>query len=187
MNSIDDEKRIVQQAQQDPQRFAVLYDRYIDRIYGYALRETADAAVAEDIVSATFEKALEHLPHYRWRNTSFGAWLYKIARNEMRMYWRKQRWYVPLFDWFAGSSNVEQTAHLSHQLDELDVALSQLSKRDQEVLRLSYFEELAHAEIAEVLDCSTRNVALRLHRALKRLRKQMEKQAQEALIDVTTS
>ncbi len=60
--------------------------------------------------------------------------------------------------------------------------MSRLSKRDQEVLRLSYYEELSHEEIGEVLDCSSRNVAVRLHRALKRLKKQLAKDAQEVVV-----
>lgn len=187
MTNYDDEELLVQQAQHNPRNFGVLYDRYIDRIYAYTLRETANPAVAEDIVSATFEKALDNLAAYRWRGTSFGAWLYKIARNEMRMYWRKQKWTIPLVDRFKVPSTVEQQAHLSQQKDALDVALAQLSKRDQEVLRLSYFEELSHPEIAEILGCSNRNVAVRLHRALHRLRKQMDQQTQEALLNVEAS
>jgi RNA polymerase sigma-70 factor (ECF subfamily) len=181
-----DEAHLVQQAKQDPTAFGQLYDRYVDRIYAYAQRETGDTATAQDVVSATFEKALQNLPQYEWRGTSFGAWLYKIARNEIRMQYRRQKWFAPLLDRFFSDVNVEHAVQQQEQEDSVLHALKRLSARDQEVLRLHFFEELSHAEISEVLNCSTRNVAVRLHRALKRLRRKLDDSAQEVLIDVTS-
>ncbi len=183
---MEDEARLVQQARDDLQAFGVLYDRYVERIYAYAQRETGDVAAAEDIVSATFEKALQNLPSYRWRGTSFGAWLYKIARNELRMHWRKQKWIVPLRDIFRSSASVEQSVQANDESDTLQVALRRLSTADQEILRLRYYEELSHPEIAEVLNCSPNSAAVRLHRALKRLRTQMARLAPEVILDVET-
>ncbi|MFQ5947542.1 MAG: RNA polymerase sigma factor [Acidimicrobiia bacterium] len=54
-------------------------------------------------------------------------------------------------------------------------ALSGLSFRDQEVLRLAYWEELPHAQIADVLGCSTGAVDVRVHRAIRRLKKALER------------
>ena len=138
---MEDEARLVQQARDDLQVFGVLYDRYVERIYAYAQRETGDVATAEDIVSATFEKALKHLPSYRWRGTSFGAWLYKIARNELRMHWRKQKWIVPLRGTvplrgiFRSSVSVEQTVQAKDDSDALKVALRRLSSASTSSLR----------------------------------------------------
>lgn len=182
---MDNEARLVEQARHDPRAFAALYDHYVERIYAYAQRETGDVALAQDMVSATFEKALKNLPRYQWRGTSFGAWLYTIARNEINMARRKQKWTIPLLGNLLGSSNVERQVQKKQQKAEVRRALARLPGRDQEVMRLRYFEELSHTEIAEILNCSTRNVAVRLHRALKRLRKQMEREAQEVVFDVT--
>jgi RNA polymerase sigma-70 factor (ECF subfamily) len=179
---MENEAQLVQQARHDPQAFAALYDHYVERIYAYARRETGDTAVSQDIVSATFEKALKNLPRYDWRGVSFGAWLYKIARREIAMHYRTQNRFLPLIGRFLSPQRVEATVQQWEQDDEVLIALGRLSKRDQEILRLSYFEELSHKEIGEVLACSSRNVAVRLHRALKRLRKQLAKQTQEVVI-----
>lgn len=180
---MQDEARLVQQARDDTEAFATLYDRYVERIYAYVLREAGDVATAEDIVSATFEKALKNLPRYKWQGTSFGAWLYKIARNELRMHWRKQKWTVPLFDIFRSSVSVERTVQVRDENDALQVALSYLSHRDQEILRLRYYESLSQAEIGEVLNCSSNNAGVRLHRALNRLRTQMARLVPEVIFD----
>lgn len=179
---MENEAQLVQRAKHEPQAFAALYDRYVERIYAYAQRETGDTAVSQDIVSATFEKALKNLPRYEWRGVSFGAWLYKIARSEIAMHYRKQNRFLPLVGRFLSPQRVEATVQRFEQYDEVQIAMSRLSKRDQEVLRLSFYEELSHEEIGEVLDCSSRNVAVRLHRALKRLRKQLAKDAQEVVV-----
>jgi RNA polymerase sigma-70 factor (ECF subfamily) len=183
---MEDEARLVECARHDAEAFVLLYDRYVERIYAYAQRETGDVALAQDIVSATFEKALVNLPGYRWRGVSFGAWLYKIARNEIHMQRRKQKWTIPLVDRFFSNVNVEKWLQTEEQANEIQQALARLSGRDQEVLRLAFYEELSHAEIGQILNCSPRNVAVRLHRALKRLRKQMMAETQEVIFDVSS-
>lgn len=182
---VENEEEMVKQAQEDPQAFVHLYDRYVDRIFAYAQRETKDTATAQDVVSATFEKALIHLPSYEWKGVSFGAWLYQIARNEIRMIWRKQKWIVPFMGIFSNDKPVEQLIQSQNTKDEIQQRLCQLSGKDQEILRLRYYEDLSPAEIAKVLDCSPNNAAVRIHRALKQLRKQMITHSVEVLSDVS--
>ena len=61
----DDDLALVKEAQHNPQAFGAIYDRYVDRIYAYALRLVQDEALAQDITAVTFEKALRHIPSYR--------------------------------------------------------------------------------------------------------------------------
>lgn len=176
----DDEPTLIAKAQDDPSAFGPLYDRYVERIYAYVQREVRNTALAEDIVSITFEKALRNLPRYRWRGTSFGAWLYQIARNEIRMHHRRRNWLTPLLERFQSTVNVEQHVQRSQEGDAVSLALGRLSGADQELLRLRYYEDLSNGEIAEVLHKSPGAVAVALHRALKRLRQQLDKQEWEA-------
>lgn len=176
--TVSDELTLIQRAQSDPQAFATLYDRYVDRIFSYAYRQTGDEALAQDVTSATFEKALRHLRRYRWQGKIFCAWLYRIARNEAIGLHRKQRLLAPL-EWARGSSpDSEQTVERRQQADELNRALANLAGKDREVLTLHFFEELSSAEVAEILGCTTNSVYVRLHRAQERLRKELERLAQ---------
>jgi RNA polymerase sigma-70 factor (ECF subfamily) len=171
----NDEQRLVELACQDSQAFGALYDRYVDRIYAYAARQSnGDATLAQDITAATFEKALRHLQRYRWQGVSFCAWLYRIARNELIQHHRRQRFLAPFSNWQASEARVEKAAQANEQRDELHEALSRLPAKDREVITLRFFEELSSAEVAEVLNCSTSQVYLRLHRALGRLRQELE-------------
>jgi RNA polymerase sigma-70 factor (ECF subfamily) len=182
---LDEEALLVQRAQADPVAFVALYDRYVARIYAYVQRQTQDEPTTQDIVATTFTKALQHLPNYRWRGVSFGAWLYKIARNEIRRHYNRRKWTIPLLDRHASEANVEQMVHDRHQVHRVRAAMRQLPARDQEVLQLHYDEQLTHAEIGQVLGCSAGNVAVRLHRALRRLRQQVTEDGTEVVTDVS--
>ncbi len=85
------EATLVERAKRDPAAFGALYDRYVDQIYGYTLRETRDVTQAQDITAATFEKALRHIRRFRWGEAGFAPWLYKIARNEIVQQYRRAR------------------------------------------------------------------------------------------------
>lgn len=176
-----DDEALVKQAQTDPNAFGALYDRYVDRIYAYAYRQVQEAALAQDVTAVTFEKALRHIRKYRWQGKSFCAWLYRIARNEAMSHHRKQQ---HTLSWQTMEAHENGTSHgremetavVYHQdRQQLHQALAKLSHKDREILSLRFFEELNSEEVAEVLKCSPSNVYVRLHRALKRLQKQLAK------------
>ena len=71
----------VRAAQADPAAFAVLYRRYLDRVYSYAFYQLGDHHDAEDSTARTFLAALRALGAYEDRGATFRAWLFRIARN----------------------------------------------------------------------------------------------------------
>jgi RNA polymerase sigma factor (sigma-70 family) len=107
---------------------------------------------------------------------SFSAWLYRIAHNELMSYYRRQKFLSPL-KWLGQTEGrgTETAVAQREQYSQLRQALHQLSAKDRDIIYLRYFEELASEEVAAILGCSTQNVYLRLHRALKRLQQQLEK------------
>lgn len=177
----ENDQSLAAQAQTDSQAFAALYDRYVDRIYAYAYRKTQDAALAQDVTAVTFEKALRHIRRYEWQGTSFAAWLYRIAHNEAMSAHRRRKWLTLWHRPAASEGRGPETAVLHNEIRHerarrLHQAIATLSQRDQDVLTLRFFEELSSAEVAEVLGCSTDNVYVRLHRALKRLAQALKQQ-----------
>ena len=89
----DSEKALVERAKKEPEAFGILFDKYYDQIYRYILHRTADKDLADDLTADTFHKALEKLWRYNWMNLPFSAWLYRIAINEVRGYYRKNKRY----------------------------------------------------------------------------------------------
>lgn len=145
--------------------FAVTYDRHRSAVVRYGLRRLNDGHAAEELAQEVFVVA------WRRRNDVPDhalPWLYGVARRLLANTWRAGR---------AAPDLVEIPATLSAPDDAdararvLDVrrALAELSDGDQEILRLVGWEQLAIAEVAVALGCSTVAAKVRLHRARKRL------------------
>lgn len=176
--SENEEQLLVEQAKKDPQAFDQLYNIYVNRIYAYIWQRTHDESIAKDITAATFEKALRNIKRYEWRGFTFGAWLYRIAYNELVSYQRRQKFLSPLSTierWWKSDTSVEAEVHLQGQKDVLHEALSQLADKDQELLVLKFYEGLSSREVGEIMGYSENNVNVRLHRALKRLKDEMSR------------
>ena len=54
------------------------------------LQRSGSTQVAEDVTSTTFERALRGMPTFEWRSGGFGAWLFRIAANELTNHYRRQ-------------------------------------------------------------------------------------------------
>ena len=75
------ERLLVEAAQEDPLKFAELYEKNFYLVYAYIARRVGNRSTAEDLTSDVFQKALEFLPRYVWRGVPFAAWLLRIATN----------------------------------------------------------------------------------------------------------
>jgi RNA polymerase sigma-70 factor (ECF subfamily) len=83
------ERRLIEAAQQDPSRFAALYEIHFERVYAYVSRRLGNREAAEDVTSEVFHHALANLPRFEWRGAPFGAWLMRIAANAIADRWRR--------------------------------------------------------------------------------------------------
>ncbi len=182
-----DEAALVERAGQDPTAFAALYDRYVERIFAYVARQVEDTAVAQDVTAATFEKALRHIRRYRPGEMGLAPWLYTIARHEIAQHYRRGRFTTP-WRGHDGDEADEPAApgiHEGRPIESLllagerdgalHAALRRLSDADRDLLTLRFLEELPTEDVAAILGCSRANVYVRLHRALARLRGQLER------------
>lgn len=84
-----DERLLIEAAQQDPSRFAELYELHFHRIYAYISRRVHDRAETQDLTAHVFQQALANLEKFKWRGAPFSAWLYRIAANAIADYARK--------------------------------------------------------------------------------------------------
>lgn len=74
----------------DREAFALLYERYVDRVYDFVARLVRDREAAADLTQETFLKAMQGL-RARHVQGSLRAWLFTIARNTVIDYQRRQR------------------------------------------------------------------------------------------------
>jgi RNA polymerase sigma-70 factor, ECF subfamily len=83
------EQTLIERAKEDPQAFGNLFDRYYPAIFAYVLRRVGKWNDAQDITSEVFLKALKGLWRFRWQGIAFSAWIYRIATNEVGIYFRR--------------------------------------------------------------------------------------------------
>src|SRR5512137_421174 len=83
-----DEALVARARRGDRAALVALYDRYVHEIYGYLLNQVGSTQDAEDITSEVFLRVIGALGGFRG-HASFRTWLYAIARNQSRDYWRR--------------------------------------------------------------------------------------------------
>jgi len=178
------EAQLVRRACRDAEAFALIYEHHYRIVLNYLYRRTLSVALAEELTSDTFFKALRALPKFR-SDQPIRAWLYRIASNELRMHWRWRRRRRALsMDDSGAAANLASNRNDPEQLEQsqeqagdfmrLHHALARLSHRDQTIISLRYFEQLKLEQIGHVIGKPIGSVKSRLHRALGRLKDAME-------------
>lgn len=179
---VDEDRILVSAAQTDPGAAGQLFDRYYPEILRYVYHCTLDHAVTEDLTSNVFFSAFRHLSRFRWRCIPFRAWLYRIATNEVRMYYRKQKrlrmMNVGMVD--PEHPDAEPSADIrAASRDDcrlLHRALLELGQKYRTVIILRYFEGMSLSEICTITNQREGTIKSHLHRALAQLK--------EALVQV---
>jgi RNA polymerase sigma-70 factor, ECF subfamily len=77
------ERLLIEAAQNDPKRFAELYETHFDQVYAYIAKRTRNRDEAQDLTAEVFQRALANLPRFEWRGAPFAAWLVRIAANTL--------------------------------------------------------------------------------------------------------
>ncbi len=157
----------------EPVVFVELYTRYLPQVYAFVAAHTRSVQDAEDVTSATFEKALRALPGYDARGP-LDAWLFRIALNCLHDQARQARiraqepWPTGA-EWQASDDTESETLRL---LADEDVRrrLHDLPPAQREALTLMVVADLPPRAIARLLGKRAGAVRGLLHRALRTLK-----------------
>jgi len=153
-----------------PDALSALYLEHGGAVFRLAYKLVGAREDAEDIVHDVFVGLPEALRRYEERGR-FVGWLKRVTARValMRLRSRKRRREVALD---SATAQAEQPA--PSERDGLQAAVSTLPDHLRAVLVLKEIEGYAHAEIAELLGISEGASRVRLTRALKRLRNELE-------------
>ena len=151
--------------------FALVYDRYNERIYKYVNYRVRHKETVEDIVSTIFIKAMEGIGSYDAGKGPFAAWIYRIARNATIDHYRK---HVPTDDIeahgdFADDTDIEADLIRNEDRDVVNKHLKKLTPAQQELIKLRIWDELPFAEIAVILEKTEAGCKMAFYRSLKAL------------------
>jgi RNA polymerase sigma-70 factor (ECF subfamily) len=154
-----------------------LYEHYFPRIYRYVVSRLRSNEDAEDVTEEVFLRIIDNIGSFEWRGLPFGAWVFRIARNEVVSHVRRQK---------SRGSNTQLTESIPDEgrdhteLVEIDltfkvvqVAIEQLPEAQRQVVSLRFVAGLTVAETVQTLKKTENNVKVLQHKAIARLQQLM--------------
>ncbi len=163
----------------NPEAVGWLYELYFERLYRYVYIKVGNAPEAEDLVEQVFLKMIESIGTFEWQGSSFAAWLYRIAHNQIIDKHRRdgRRPQVPLEPVSDTLTSEHDDPHdLAEQSDlrgHLLASMSVLTDLQAQVIALKFGGGLSNLEVAAILNRSEGSIKSLQHSALDNLRKIM--------------
>lgn len=192
----DDEALLVARARQrDGAAVRSLIQRHNRRMFRLARALLRDDAEAEDAVQDAYLRAFTHLDGFRGES-SFGTWLFRIAKNEALGRLRRRRATVPWesvdlersepaevipFPSLLTQRDPEKAMARQQMRSAIERAIDELPEPFRLVLVARLVEEMSIEDTASLLDIRPETVKTRLHRARKLLMAALEKTVGDAL------
>ena len=160
---------------QDREAFAALFAHFAPRVKAFMLKRGCDAATAEELAQMALITVWEKARLFDPQKASAATWIFTIARNLHIDAIRKTKrpepdpndpCFVP-----AGEKPADAAIAEAQDAARLREAMATLPAEQQEVLRLSFYEEKSHGEISSALGLPLGTVKSRLRLAFGRIRK----------------
>jgi RNA polymerase sigma-70 factor, ECF subfamily len=164
----------------DAEAMAELYDRDGALIYTILLRIVRNPGVAEDLTQEVFLRVWNSIQSFKEERGSLKTWVAVMARNRAVDYMRSphgrlDRSTCELSEAIAPQHALQsEKARATEDLMRASCdAIKQLGTREQEVIRLAYFEGMTQVEIAKQIKVPLGTVKTWVRAALTNLRKQV--------------
>ena len=183
--SPEEERSLVDRAKAgENEALGRLYDAYVARLYRYCLTRVGDETEAEDLTEEIFLKVLGAIDRFEWRpgaegqRIPFGAWIFRIARNEVASFQRRaaaRPRRAEFSDLVAERLRDEgrgpqELAETKLTIEEVFRAVRQLPEAQRDVILLRFASGLSVKETAESLGKNVPNVKVLQHKGVQRLR-----------------
>ena len=177
----------------DAAAFRKLFDGDLPRIYEFFARRVDERPVAEELTTATFERALGAFRTGEVR-TSFGGFLYRVAASAIVDHARRRRRPIPRDtrasdldapgdrDAAEAIANDAVTRAFAAAIDRsrLRQGFTRLSDEDRNLVVLRYLDGLEIDELCAVTGASRQALAVSLHRVLRAMRSSIDREATDA-------
>ena len=157
---------------------AVLFQRYMDLLYGVCLKYLKQPETAKDAVMQIFEELVTKLPKHEVDN--FKSWLYTLAKNYCLMQLRTPK-NLKTTEFKVESMQLEEEAHLNgiqlkeENLQKLERCLQTLSTEQKKAVELFYLQNKCYKEIAEATGIEWNKIRSFIQNGRRNLKICMEK------------
>lgn len=141
------------------------------RLKAFFQRRIPDTSLVDDLIGATFERALRNQGRLR-NNDSLSAWLFRIGRRLVADEYRRRPDMVRLTESHTDPAARPEVIAIDRERHRaLNSALRRLQPRERKILQLKFGESRSNHEIAQMLGLTEANVAKIVYRSLIKLRK----------------
>ena len=157
----------------DTKAFEQLLMRHRTTVWNTALAITHDTDLAAEVLQETFIKLWKRLD--TWRGENIKAWITIIANHTAIdiLEKEKRRNQEPLNQYDSIEETNDQQEK-EEQLLQLEKAIQTLSEQDQQIINLYYLQKIPIKQIAQLLQQTPNNIAVKLHHIRERLKKRIQ-------------
>jgi len=173
VNNISDSELVALCRSGDAVFFKKLYERYIGRVYGFALRLSGNTDLADDLTQEVFIKIWENIGAFKGDSALY-SWIHKICVNAFLMKLRADKNYEKKIN-----KGYDESLIISYPGDDFSIdmekAVQKLPPQAKMVFILFEIENYKHKEISEMLGIEEGTSKAHLHKARKILREELVK------------
>lgn len=174
-----DDAILARVAQGDREAFALAFAKFAPKVKSYLLRLGAPAAQAEDLAQDAMVSVWRRAASFDAAKAKASTWIFVIARNAWIDRLRREKVelaYRGVMDAPEDSSDEapDDAAVRVETEARMRAAMDDLTEEQKQVVRLSFFEDQSHSEIAERMAIPLGTVKSRLRLALIKLRARWE-------------
>ncbi len=162
------------------EEFNKYYEEHMPQVYGYVyMRTNRNKALAEDIVSDIFLKAIEKFEQYNGEKGAFKSWIFQITKNYLIDYFRSNKnksssSIDDLANELRDPNDTKQAAQEEIEKEIIKEAIETLPDNKKELILLRYFSGYSYEEIAEITKDNENNIRVVIHRTLQDLKRKLE-------------
>jgi RNA polymerase sigma-70 factor (ECF subfamily) len=179
--SYQQDLEFIARAKNEKNAFYLLYNKYWEQLFLFIFKKVQSMDDAGDVCQTAMLKAMMNLPKYEDRGFPFSAWLYRIASNEVNLYFRKKK--------KEGHVEIKET-HVKDLMGEIELGelssvddqekllliLADLKPNQAEIIEMRFFFSYSFKEIADFYKISEANAKMRLYRILDKLKQKWSNQ-----------
>lgn len=162
----------------DAEAFHVVYIHTMHAVYGFLLSILNNKEDAEDLMQETYIKVREHAHTYQEQGKPL-AWILTIARNLAYMRLREKK--KTVFTEIKETDVSMEFSYVTNTEDKmvLEAAFQVLNSEEKQIVILHAVSGLKHKEIGQILKKPLPTVLSKYNRALKKLKKEIEKKGEQ--------
>lgn len=161
----------------DKGAFVELFEFYAPRLKSYLMKHGASDSMAEEVVQNTFVTVWEKAEGFNPDKASASTWIFTIARNKRIDLQRREKFIDAnvddaVLDTMAAPETADSYAD-TDTVEKLEEALQSLPDEQAKLLRMAFYEDKSHRDIADETSIPLGTVKSRLRLAMDKLRQKL--------------